>query len=322
MNRRAFLKTASAAALPAFCAMAGAANAPALPLIDEALKTDMRTPCPARAKAAENIQRAADACSARHFAEYLQAGAKTAKKMREKFAILRYFDDAFSKTAEWAKNSKPRRGETHLRLVYNMGYVIKTPALTFAIDLCHPRAAEIAGSLDLLLITHNHQDHICQPLISALKKAGKPVVQNYMDTPHYSAGNRRFKFGDATILTKCCDHNKRLEKFVLTYEIDCGESAGGARIFHTGDACDTKQAVPEREPDVFIPHIAVGLDIPKCAKQTVRPKAVLISHILELGHEIGKWRWPISLGGEIGEKCGDVPAYTPFWGETFKLAKA
>ena len=102
--------------------------------------------------------------------------------MREKFAILRYFDDAFSKTAEWAKNSKPRRGETHLRLVYNMGYVIKTPALTFAIDLCHPRAAEIAGSLDFLLITHNHQDHICQPLISALKKAGKPVVQNYMDT--------------------------------------------------------------------------------------------------------------------------------------------
>lgn len=135
MNRRAFLKTASAAALPAFCAMAGAANAPVLPLIDEALKTDMRTPCPARAKAAENIQRAADACSARHFAEYLQAGAKTATKMREKFAILRYFDDAFSKTTEWAKNSKPRRGETHLRLVYNMGYVIKTPALTFAIDL-------------------------------------------------------------------------------------------------------------------------------------------------------------------------------------------
>lgn len=154
-------------------------------------------------------------------------------KMREKFAILRYFDDAFSKTAEWIKNGKPRRGEVQLGLVYNMGYVVKTPTLTFAIDLCHPRAAEIADNLDFLLITHNHQDHLSLPLINTLKKAGKPIVQNYMDTPHYSAGNRRLKFGDATILTKCCDHNRRLERFVLTYEIDCGKSAGNARIFHT-----------------------------------------------------------------------------------------
>lgn len=325
MNRRAFLGTAPAVAFPLFRTMADSKTGPNTQppaLVDEALKTDMRISNAARMEAGENIQKAADACSARDFAEYVRADAQTAGKMREKFAILRYFDDAFSKTAEWIKNGKPRRGEIQLGLVYNMGYVVKTPTLTFAIDLCHPRAAEIAGNLDFLLITHNHQDHLSQPLISILKKAGKPIVQNYMDTPHYSAGNRRFKFGDATILTKCCDHNRRLERFVLTYEIDCGKSAGNARIFHTGDAYDTKQAIPEREPDVFIPHLAVGLDIPKCATQTIKPKTILMSHILELGHEIGKWRWPISLGSKIGQKCGGVPAYTPFWGEVFKVEKS
>lgn len=319
LNRREFL--GATAALPAICKRASRLGGAGAPLIEGALRTDMRAPCPARAKAEEEVQKAADACAARDFEEYLAADAQTAGNMREKFAILRYFDDAFSRTAEWAGRGRPNRGETHLRLVYNMGYVVKTPTLTFAIDLCHPRAAEIADNLDFLLVTHNHRDHYSQPLISALRRAGKPVVQNYMDTPHYSAGGRRFKFGDATIITKCCDHNKRLEKFVLTYEIDCGDSAGRARIFHTGDAYDTKQAVPEREPDVFIPHLAVGLDIPACAAQTVRPKAMLLSHALELGHEIGKWRWPISLGREIGEKCGSVPAYTPLWGETFKLKK-
>ena len=192
----------------------------------------MRISNAARMEAGENIQKAADACSARDFAEYVRADAQTAGKMREKFAILRYFDDAFSKTAEWIKNGKPRCGEVQLGLVYNMGYVVKTPTLTFAIDLCHPRAAEIADNLDFVLITHNHQDHLSQPLINTLKKAGKPIVQNYMDTPHYSAGNRRFKFGEATILTKCCDHNRRLERFVLTYEIDCGKSAGSAHFPH------------------------------------------------------------------------------------------
>lgn len=326
MNRRTFLGTAAATAtLPIFRAIADgktAINANATPLFGEILKTDLRILNEDRMKACANIQKAADACPARDFAEYAIADAQTAEKMRGKFAILRYFDDAFSKTAEWVKEGKPRRGEVELKLVYNMGYVVKTPTLTFAIDLCHPRGAEIAEDLDFLLITHNHKDHLSQQLINTLKKNGKPIVQNYMDTPHYSAGNRNFKFGDATIITKCCDHNSRLERFVLTYEIDCGESAGGIRIFHTGDACDIKQVVSEREPDVFIPHLAVGLDVPKCATQTVKPKNVLVSHILELGHDIGKWRWPISLGWGIGKKCGGVPAYTPLWGEEFKLTKA
>ena len=139
MNRRAFLGTAPAVAFPLFRTMAGGKTIPntqSPSLVDEVLKTDMRISNAARMEAGENIQKAADACSARDFAEYVRADAQTAGKMREKFAILRYFDDAFSKTAEWIKNGKPRRGEVQLGLVYNMGYVVKTPTLTFAIDLC------------------------------------------------------------------------------------------------------------------------------------------------------------------------------------------
>ena len=158
------------------------------------------------------------------------------------------------------KNVPPRRGETHLFLLYNMGYVVKTPSSTFGIDICHPRAAELADKLDFLLITHNHSDHYSQPLIEALKRNGIPIVSNFIDTLHYSPGGRTFTFGEISVKTKCCDHNKRLEKFVLTYEIDCGESAGNAIILYSGDACSNSQAPPDATRRIYT-HFAVGLDI-------------------------------------------------------------
>lgn len=62
-----------------------------------------------------------------------------------------------------------------------------------------------------------------------------------------------------------------------------------------------------RPPDAFIPHFAVDQS---AQMKKIKPKAILLSHILELGHEIGKWRWPISLRLKIANKCGPVPVYT------------
>lgn len=325
MDRRTFFKLIPALAaishtqrlLP--CSAAG--NILPFPL-NELRKTSIDNPKRNALPELKYIQDAADACTAKDFASYCTAKGEAAQKMRIKFAILNYFNEAFSCVRRSIESVQPRRGETHLFLLYNMGYVVKTPSSTFGIDICHPRAAELADKLDFLLITHNHSDHYSQPLIEALKRNGIPIVSNFIDTLHYSPGGRTFTFGEISVKTKCCDHNKRLEKFVLAYEIECGESAGNAIIFHSGDACSNLQALPDKTPDVFIPHLAVGMDIPKCAKETIKPKSILLSHILELGHEIGKWRWPISLGFKIANKCGSVPAYTPLWGDSFKITKA
>lgn len=78
---------------------------------------------------------------------------------------------------------------------------------------------------------------------------------------------------------------------------------------------------PRTPPDAFIPTLRLDWTL-KCAKETIKPKPILLSHILELGHEIGKWRWPISLGFKIANKCEPVPAYTPLWGDSFKITDA
>ena len=65
--------------------------------------------------------------------------------------------------------------------VYNMGYVVKTRESLFSIDLVHRRAVELADKLDFALITHNHGDHCSSELYSALNKAGKTVISNFLD---------------------------------------------------------------------------------------------------------------------------------------------
>lgn len=158
------------------------------------------------------------------------------------------------------KNVHPRRGKTQLFLLYKIGYDVETPSTTFGIDIFHPRASKFADKLDFLLITHNHSDHYFQPLIEALKRNGIPIVSNFIDTLHYSPGDRTFTFWGNLNKDKVCRHNKRLEKFVLAYEIDCGKSAGNAIILYSGDACSNSQAPPDATRRIYT-HFAVGLDI-------------------------------------------------------------
>ena len=169
------------------------------------------------------------------------------------------------------KNVPPRRGKTQLFLLYKIGYDVETPSTTFGIDIFHPRAAELADKLDFLLITHNHSDHYSQPLIEALKRNGIPIVSNFMDTLHYSPGGRTFTFGEISVKTKCRRHNKRLEKFVLAYEIDCGKSAGNAIILYSGDACSNSQAPPDATRCIY-PPLGGGYGHSKVRKRNNKTK--------------------------------------------------
>lgn len=68
------------------------------------------------------------------------------------------------------------------------------------------------------------------------------------------------------------------------------------RILHVGDAGKFEQIKPSARPDVFMPHVSVGLDIKKCAEETIKPKLILMSNLIKLGHPSYKWRHPLSLG--------------------------
>lgn len=157
------------------------------------------------------------------------------------------------------KNVHPRRGKTQLFLLYKIGYDVETPSTTFGIDIFHPRASKFADKLNFLLISTTAVTTILN-LFRNPKEQRHPITSNFIDTLHYSPGGRTFTFGEISVKTKCCDHNKRLEKFVLAYEIDCGKSAGNAIILYSGDACSNSQAPPDATRRIYT-HFAVGLDI-------------------------------------------------------------
>ena len=53
------------------------------------------------------------------------------------------------------------------------------------------------------------------------------------------------------------------------------------------------------------------------AAKKLNAKKTLIVHLLEMGHEYNRWRWPFQLGrDEISVFQGNnMDAYVPVWGE-------
>ncbi|MBP3531724.1 MAG: MBL fold metallo-hydrolase [Thermoguttaceae bacterium] len=269
-----------------------------------------------RLKAALTIQRSVDRLEAKDFNDYFNGSPENAARWIAERGVLRFLDAGFDKILREVPTTEVAEGTVVFWQIYNMGYVVKTPTQTFAIDVRHRRAPELEPLVDFTLITHNHGDHFTRSFIQAMEAAGKPVVSNFLDNRWKTGPNGgEYEFGDAKIRVNLVDHNAKLRRFVSTYEIDCGAATGNRVVYHVGDACNFAQLTPEKPVDVFIPHLAVGLDVPKCVKETLKPKLTLLSHILELAHDIDKWRWSYKYGLGICAKCASDSVLLPVWGE-------
>jgi len=273
---------------------------------------------PERLSATQTIQRSVDRLRAAEFNKYFASSSEDARNFEEERAVLRYLNASFDKVLREFQETTANEGEVVFWHIYNMGYLVKTPTQAFAIDVKHRRAPELTSLIDFLLVTHKHGDHYTDAFCKSVASAGKPVVSNFLDnewkTPQEG---REYKFGDCKIKTNLVDHNDRLRKFVTTYEIDCGAKSGDCVIFHVGDACNVNQIKASAPVDVFIPHLAVGLDVPKAVNETLRPKVTLLSHILELGHLINQWRWSYEYGYDVVKKCANDSVILPVWGEKY-----
>jgi hypothetical protein len=214
-------------------------------------------------------------------------------------------------------------------MVYNMGYVIKTPSACFGVDISHRWALKLAPYLDFICITHNHSDHYSKPLYDEMFRLGKPVLsnflrtgQNYQYTTAKTAGTKvSFKIGNIGIYTNVNDHNNStLKNFVTTYQFNTGEDGGNLVIMHVGDSNYNPSQYDIKEPvDIFIPRYAPNAltenNVIGSGKK-ITPKYVLLSHILELAHEgVEESRWSIQLGLERASKLDCENSFLPFWGE-------
>ena len=279
------------------------------------LKFDKR-----RLEIMDYMQEYADLCSNTAFKAYYAAESEEAARMEEG-SILLYHRKALEKVLEELPKAEVLEGEVVLWQVYNMGYVVKTPSHCFGIDVKHKDAAKLAPYLDFLLITHAHEDHYTTDLTEAMMALGKPVYSNFVENEYKVTGKKTIQLvDDIEMEVDITDHNATLLNFVVTYQIDCGADTGHCVIFHVGDSYNHKQLNPSKKVNIFIPHLAVGMDM-AAAVSKIKPEMVLMSHILELDHPVTKWRWSYQYGVARCQELAHDKVYLPVWGEKINYKK-
>ena len=271
------------------------------------------------------LQAALDQVTPEEYKRFYQRGSdipaeELAKIYREHPAFY-WYDVSFEKVLNEVRNESSSPGEVILWLVYNMGYIIKTPTHCFCVDLHHRRADELIPYLEFALVTHNHGDHFTSAFLSAMDAAGKKVYSAFFPScGGYSKESERelHLAEDLTIHVSESDHNDFLHRFVTPFEIVCKSGNGTCVILHSGDTWRARQLHPRSaKVDFHIVHPRVGLDVRESARDTVKPEVTLISHLLELHHSFDKWRWSFADSYEEAEKVRSVgkTAYVPMWGE-------
>lgn len=279
-----------------------------------------------REDAFNKIQSYADKCSADYFKTYLKSTDAQCENLEKYDPVLFAYRAAFDKVLEEVRTTQVNQGTTVIWMLYNMGYVIKTPTSCFGVDINHRWAVKLAPYFDFMCITHSHSDHYDTPLINEMFSMNKPVLSNYLrkgKNYQYTTTNpATFKIGTVGIFTNMNDHNSTLKNFVTTYQFNCGDEGGNLVIMHIGDSNFTPSQYNIKEPvDIFIPRYAPNSTANSISEnniisQKVKPKYVLLSHILELAHEgVEESRWSIQLGLERASKLDCENSLLPFWGE-------
>lgn len=303
------------------CGVLSFGTAAAAPSIPSLVRTLRKSSCMEMTKnriwAMYQMQNYMDSTSNKQFQNYLELEDPAARRQAEKGTVMYFYQDALEKLVKEIPATKVEKGTVAVWLLYNMGYVIKTPSHCFAIDLSHPEADRLVPYLEFLMITHDHDDHYTDKMNKAMIAAGKKVYSNF-DVEGYALTNireeREIDLGDIKFRTEITDHNKKYRQFVITYLIDCGEDTGHTTIYHVGDSCYYDQLNPSWPVDIFIPHLQVGLKIDKAAAN-IQPNWVLMSHVLELGHAVDRFRWTYMCGLNEAHQVHRKNVFVPIWGE-------
>lgn len=258
------------------------------------------------------------------FKKYLKASEEGAEVLEHQEPILYAYRMAFEKVLHEVKNRKVKKGTAEIWMLYNMGFVIKTPSGCFGIDVDHRLADQLAPYLDFLYITHNHGDHANVKLMAAMKQLGKPVVTNFDigNAPYFSKTATNYKIGNFTLRTDISDHLRSpdLANFVAVVRIDCGADAGGFSLLHCGDSGfdPTRFEAVQGPVDMVVLRWGAARenDILGTGKGQVQTDYALLSHLIEMRHK------PYPKGqASITQTLKHLPnvacknTIMPFWGE-------
>lgn len=279
-----------------------------------------------RTQALGKIQGYADKCLDNYFISYLRGYEQTSLNMEKGEPILLFYRSAFDRVMESLKNSSVENGTAEIWLLYNMGYVVRTPSGCFAVDISHRWAKQLAPYLDFLCVTHKHSDHYNEELIQAMFDLGKPVLSNYLKDVSYAYTSKvptAYTIGKFKIRTSITDHNNSgLSNFVTVFQIDCGEDTGNFKMIHTGDSNYKPEQYTNIDSHVnlliprYAPNALTENNIIGTGAGQVEADYVLLSHILELAHAgVDESRWSVDMALERASKINNGHTHVPMWGE-------
>lgn len=264
------------------------------------------------------------------FREYLNGTDQAAKNMEDTIPILYSYRLAFDKVLEEVKHTKVKKGTAKIWLLYNMGFVVKTPSGCFGIDINHRGAEQFEPYLDFLCITHKHGDHFNTKLMEAMHAHGKPVVSNFFTASekYYSTTPASYKIGNFSIQTDISDHllDPKLSEFVTIFRIQSGKDAGNFSLLHGGDTGFNPERFKKVQGPVSVAILRWGAErennILGTGEGQVQTDYAILSHLIELGHLIypkGQASITKTLEHLPNVKCKNT--LLPFWGESMTWKK-
>lgn len=258
------------------------------------------------------------------FAEYLKSSEEEAIDLEHIVPILYSYRYGFDKVISELQSTQVKNGTAVVWLLYNMGFVVKTPSGSFGVDVDHRLADQLEPYLDFLCITHNHGDHYNLKLMDAMNKNGKPVLSNFYtaDSKYFSKTPTTYTIGNFTIKTDITDHlrDPALPDFVTVFRIDCGVDAGNFTMLHCGDSGFNPQHFTNVEGPLDLVVLRWGAarenDILGTGSGQVQPDYAVLSHLIELRHKPyphGQASITKTLEHLPNVKCENT--ILPFWGE-------
>lgn len=280
-------------------------------------KTNGHDITPKRMKAMEAVQSVLNRFENSDWKAYRSITDATERAKAEESGVPYFLRQSVDKVCSEVRTTQVKEGTIAIWLLYNMGYIVKTPTAVFGIDIHTNDVDKVVELLDFELITHRHGDHCNPRFVRAMSAKGKAVYAafdvegaNITKVEH----GVTYEVGDVKFRTTQGDHNKKLRNFVTAYEINCGANTNNTVLYHTGDSNNYKQLNPEQEVDIFIFHMAVGLNM-QAAINNVKPLHVFLAHNQELGHRINKWRWTFHDALKIKSKLKHDHMWIQCWGE-------
>ena len=306
----------------------------AIKTLTDLWKTDMFASSPLETKSSRysllmDIEAMCDKLSRDDFQSYLAMQDKPAKEMEQSRDILALYNYAFERVLSEVQTTVVENGTAVIWMLYNAGFVVKTPSATFGLDINHRYAAKFAPYLDFICVSHSDSDHIDNTLMNEMDQAGKPVLSNFHNAnPYCATSPGTVRISDIKITTSITDENATDTYCTTIHRIKCGEDAGGLEIIHTGDSSydrnQFKECLDGSSTNVLILRYGAAAEagiIGTLPGQTV-PDYVLFSHLEELRHypDQSPARARIAnafvnmdtnfAGTAVRGKC-----YLPFWGE-------